>query len=152
MAIVRLIYLSDFLLDLKRGVMLEQLADILDASNRNNSANGITGALVFDKKWFVQVLEGSLEAVWATYKRIEHDPRHANVRFVEMLAVPSRRFCDWRMACAERIAQTEAVFAPYLLDGRFEPANMGGNMILSMMLDLSLGGFVQHQMPELFPA
>lgn len=142
MALVRLIYFSEFGLDLNRAPMIQQLCEILDASERNNAANGITGALAFDSEWFVQVLEGALDDVWATYKRIELDPRHANIRFVEMATVPSRRFGDWRMGCAE-LAKHEAVFAPYLHSGRFKPATMSGDKIVSMMMDLSSGCFAR---------
>ncbi len=137
MSLVRLIYISDVRIDLKNGPMLAQLRDILDASDRNNSAYGITGGLVFDSESFVQVLEGTLESVWSTYKRIERDSRHDHVKFVEMSAVPSRRFGDWFMGCAERVSQHDEIFAPYLYRGRFEPAYMPAGMIMSLMSDLS---------------
>ena len=152
MAIVRLIYFSDFCIELDSGTMSQQLSDILDASERNNAANGVTGALVFDSKWFVQVLEGKLDDVWSTYKKIERDPRHANVSFVEMVTVPSRRFGDWRMGCAESLAKHDAVFAPYLYGGRFVPANMAGDTILSMMMDLSSGYFARPSISAPVPA
>ena len=139
MAIVRLIYFSKVQADTD----ICQISEILEASERNNAARGLTGALVFDSEWFVQVLEGRLDDVWATYKVIERDPRHANISFVEMVTVPSRRFGDWRMGCAERSAKHDAVFAPYLYDGRFQPANMAGDTILSMMVDLSSSCFVR---------
>ncbi len=142
MAIVRLIYFSDFRIDVKNGQMSQKITEIIDVSERNNAAKGITGALVFDRNWFVQVLEGAMDDVWETFKTIERDPRHVNIRFVEMITVPSRRFSDWRMGCAERVTQHDAVFAPYLYDGRFEPANMSGDMIVSMMVDLSSKCFV----------
>jgi hypothetical protein len=83
------------------------------------------------------LLEGTLDDVWSTYKRIELDPRHANIRFVEMVTVPSRRFGDWWMGCAERVTKHEAVFAHYLYNGQFVFANMASEMILYMMEDLS---------------
>lgn len=136
-AIVRLIYFSEVRIEREQGLLIEQLNKILDASKRNNAANNISGALVFDTEWFVQALEGRLDDVWATYKRIGVDPRHANIRFVEMVTVPSRRFGNWCMGCGERAAKHDAVFAPYLYEGKFRPANMSGDMILSMMEDLS---------------
>lgn len=147
MSLVRLIYFSECRMERKNSPVLQQLNEILDASERNNAANAITGALIFDAKWFVQLLEGTLDDVWATYKRIEMDPRHDNVRFVEMVTVPSRRFGDWCMGYGERAARHEAVFAPYLYEGRFVPANMSGGMILSMMLDLS-SSFVRPSSTE----
>jgi hypothetical protein len=54
-----------------------------------------------------------------------------------MVTVPSRRFGDWWMGCAERVTKHEAVFAHYLYNGQFVFANMASEMILYMMEDLS---------------
>ena len=137
MATVRLIYFSEICIDNENIPMIEQLNQILDAAQKFNSTKNITGALIFDNKWFVQVLEGTLEDVWALYKKIELDPRHVNIRFVEMLTVPSRRFSHWSMGYAERTEQSAAVFAPYLYDGKFEPAYMASERIMSLMVDVS---------------
>lgn len=38
--------------------MLTNLREIVSVSQRNNSRDGVTGFLIFDKTWFIQVLEG----------------------------------------------------------------------------------------------
>jgi hypothetical protein len=55
----RLVYFSENQLDPKKGSALSQLSDILSASNRNNKLANITGALVFDDFWFIQVLSST---------------------------------------------------------------------------------------------
>lgn len=137
MAIVRLIYFSEFRVDINKGTMLLQVNDILDSSRRNNYKNNITGALVFDDNWFIQVLEGAPDDVWTLYKKIELDRRHANIQFLEMRSVPTRRFGNWLMGFAERVGKHAAIFAPYLYNGKFEPSYMTSELILSLMLDLS---------------
>ncbi len=137
MTIVRLIYFSELSIDAKNGSMIDQINKILVSSQKWNQIKNITGALIFDSKWFVQVLEGDLDEVWNLYRKIESDPRHVNSRFVEMVTVPSRRFSDWSMGYAERSEQSAAVFAPYLYDGKFEPAFMSGDRIMSLMVDVS---------------
>jgi hypothetical protein len=141
MSLVRLCYVSQNRVDFRKGSMISQLGDVLDAAERYNARHGITGALVFDRDWFVQVLEGQLHAVWAVFDRLARDKRHSNIRFVEMKEACSRRFGDWWMGCAERNARTEPAFLPYLSDGRFAPMTMSADAILSLLLDLGLVGF-----------
>ena len=144
MTLARLIYFSENKIKASKGQVLENLNEILDAANRNNQAQGITGALVFDSHWFVQVLEGERDDVWSAFVRIERDPRHTNVQFVEMAAVLTRRFGDWWMGCVQRADELDAVFAPYLFSGQFRPDFMSGATILSLMLDVSTGFLVRR--------
>lgn len=57
--------------------MLINLREIVSASQRNNSRDGVTGFLIFDKTWFVQILEGDKAQVTETYTRIARDTRHS---------------------------------------------------------------------------
>ena len=41
---------------------INHLRDILSASQRNNRRQGITGYLIYDKHWFLQVLKASAPA------------------------------------------------------------------------------------------
>ena len=56
--LTRLIYYSENHLGASDGKMIRDLNAILDTSNRNNEKAGITGALVLDTVWFMQILEG----------------------------------------------------------------------------------------------
>ena len=143
MDIVRLIYFSEYRIDPSKGPVFTQLTEILDASNRNNQAKNITGALLFDNNWFVQCLEGALNDVWTTFQRIEQDHRHANVSFLEMAKIPSRRFGNWWMWGAQKTEENAALFEPYLYNGRFMPDNMAPNVILSLLMDLAWNGFTR---------
>lgn len=140
MPLARLIYISENQLDPARGSMVRQLGDILGASNRNNRANDITGALVFDDKWFVQALEGERRAVWRTFERIGEDERHAGTNLIELIAVTDRLFGNWWMGAATRSAATEAAFRPYLRNGLFSAQDMSARDVLDLMLCLSRVG------------
>ncbi len=148
MALARLIYFSRYRLDLRDGRMTDQLNALLAASQRNNMVNGITGCLIIDSEWFVQALEGEVNTVWLTYKRIEPDNRHDDVRFVEMAAAQTRSFGEWWMGCAERNATNEASFAPYLRAGRFNPPALKTSELSSLLTDLAIGS-LGHRLAEL---
>ena len=73
------------------------LNGILSISRRNNTRDGLTGALVCRRDIYLQLLEGPMAAVEATYARIAGDDRHLAV--VRLLSAPgdARLFPDWAM-------------------------------------------------------
>jgi len=144
MQVTRLVYISDYCIDFQSGSVIQHLNDILQTANRNNEANNITGALIFDSEWFVQALEGERSRVWETFCRIERDRRHANVTVVEMLTASERLFGQWWMGCAERTAKNTAIFEPFLRAGRFKPDEMTRYEILSLMTNLASVGYKQQ--------
>ena len=97
MPLVRLTYFSENQIDPTAGSVLRVLGEILNVSNKNNQRSEVTGALVFDDQWFVQVLEGERFAVWATFDRILEDSRHADVVIAEVVEIKTRIFANWWM-------------------------------------------------------
>ncbi len=74
------------------------LSEILEASQRNNARDEITGVLMYHDEIFFQVLEGEKSAVEnCYYKRICHDPRHKSLSLMWADMVDSRTFPDWAM-------------------------------------------------------
>jgi hypothetical protein len=144
MPVTRLVYISDYCIDLQSGSVTHQLNEILRTANRKNEANDITGALIFDSVWFVQALEGERSRVWDTFCRIEQDQRHANVTIVEMLKASERLFGSWWMGCSERTAKNAAIFQPFLRGGHFKPDEMSRYEILSLMTNLASVGYKQQ--------
>lgn len=108
-ALFRIVYVSRS--RIAAAVGEEEVAGILDASRRNNAAVGVTGALLFCRDCFAQVLEGPLDAVSVVFERIQGDPRHAEVVVLEAAPVAARGFADWSMAYAGRRTDADANFA-----------------------------------------
>ena len=78
------------------------LDPIYDSSRHNNALDGVTGLLLSDGYRFVQVLEGSPEAVDETMARIRQDPRHERIEVLSDKAVAAREFGQWSMADRRR--------------------------------------------------
>lgn len=76
-------------------------AEILGLSKLNNQEAGITGFLIRKKNHFIQYLEGSLDALEATYARIERDPRHTDLNIFDRGTLQKRQLPDWQMAFAD---------------------------------------------------
>lgn len=92
MSLVQLIYAS-------RPFGFDQaiLNGILSQSRRYNSRDGITGALICRADVYMQLLEGSAEALEATYARILRDDRHLEIRQLSYQTVTDRLFPSWAM-------------------------------------------------------
>ena len=97
-SLVRLAYVSRSTCDLSELDLRTQVTSILAVSRRNNGRDGVSGALLFNHGHFAQVLEGPSAAVEATFERIQHDDRHADVNLIECRAVTGRVFAGWAMA------------------------------------------------------
>ena len=94
----RLVYRSVFSMPAEEATTARELDSILETSRRNNSAAGLTGALLHSGAQFVQVLEGPLPAIEAVYDRIAADLRHTSVELLQFTPVPEPSFPAWSMA------------------------------------------------------
>jgi hypothetical protein len=77
---------------------LQNIAEILAVSQRNNWRDGVTGALAFSDGRFLQVVEGRPESIERLLKRVSDDPRHVEIEVVMRRRVADRDFTDWSMA------------------------------------------------------
>lgn len=68
-----------------------------------NRRRDLTGVLGYTGRHFVQVLEGSPEALDALWPALERDPRHRDLRLVTREEVDQRRFGRWGMCLVESL-------------------------------------------------
>jgi hypothetical protein len=116
--------------------MLTNMRDILSVSQRNNSRNGVTGFLIFDKTWFVQILEGERARVTETYARIGRDTRHAATTIINVRDVPARLFPNWTMGGAMRSPEVQEVYLQHGFGGSLEPSRLKSDQVVNLALDL----------------
>ena len=132
--LTRLVYHSENHLGHDKGKMIADLNAIMDSANRNNEKNNVTGALIFDTLWFVQILEGERTAVSETLRRIMADPRHDAVTVMDARPIAERQFGNWWMGLA-LLRGDDAVRS-----GRFDPRMMSGEQTVALALDLAKAG------------
>ncbi len=106
--LLRAVYVSTASHDLADG----ELAAILDVSRRNNAARGITGALAYHDRIFIQVLEGPEAAVEALLATIAGDPRHTGMTVCGRSRVDRRVFGGWAMGWVRAADLARAGFDP----------------------------------------
>jgi hypothetical protein len=86
------------------GGFTELVRTILLKSIHNNRMAAVTGFLVVGEGRFLQVLEGPVAEVEATFARIGQDPRHTDVTVIARGAADKRLFRDWNMAQHQVVA------------------------------------------------
>ncbi|HEY0237945.1 MAG TPA: BLUF domain-containing protein [Friedmanniella sp.] len=74
------------------------LLRLMATSRKANARTGITGLLLYRDGGFLQMLEGSREAVESLYASIQRDDRHSEVTLVRAREQRGREFPDWNMA------------------------------------------------------
>ncbi len=89
-----------------------QLLSIVRTSQKRNEFSVITSVLLFDKTYFVQVLEGDKPAVHETFQRITTDDRHKDVEIIEWRDINRRDFVS-SLAMFARGPENEAQFAKF---------------------------------------
>ncbi len=116
----------------------EQVFDIVRVSQINNARNQVTGFLMADRSWFVQVLEGKRETITSTFERIMLDRRHTGVTLVEQLFVPARNFESWHMGGCWQTPEKFAIFRRHGVNLYFNPITRSGRSLVELALDLAV--------------
>ena len=83
------------------GRVEEEIRSILDSARKQNSKRDVTGALLFSRGFFAQVLEGPLSSIQSTLEKIRTDTRHTDVSVLSCRPVARRNFASWSMAYAK---------------------------------------------------
>jgi len=76
----------------------DNIDEIIAVSERNNPAQNISGVLFFDRKSYLQVLEGPRDSIADCVLRISADERHSGLRVIYAAPSMIRLFSSWGMA------------------------------------------------------
>ena len=133
MSLFRLVYFSRSRLPAIVPARIEAVSNILAISVAHNRAADISGGLIFDSNWFVQVLEGDRETVSATMERINRDPRHCGIVIAEARPIAHREFGIWWMAAAAWREETSSIFASYCGNPYLSPRALPGGTLVDLV-------------------
>ena len=121
----RAVYVSRAIAGVGRTTL--SIAEILSVSDRNNRRDGLTGLLIFHEGWFVQVIEGSRVAIERLLRTLREDPRHDELRLLDLTPITARSFGAWGMG----LAAVTPVLAAELRDT--DPAGLRAPEALRLM-------------------
>lgn len=137
MDLVQLVYYSRNLLKDDDKGQLKLLREILATARDKNVEHGVTGYLIFDRSWFIQILEGDRAKVRATYERIARDPRHTGVTLLDTKPIRQRSFQTWSMGGAMRNLDQQEVFLAHGIAGELDASKLGAAKIVALASDLA---------------
>ena len=80
------------------SIKMSDIEDIMEVSVRNNNRSQLTGCLMYNNGFFLQILEGEEEVVRELFERIALDERNHHVTLLATDNVESRIFKEWAMA------------------------------------------------------
>ena len=132
MKLVRLLYYSRAV----RDMSLADLKDILGTARDNNSSIDVCGMLCYDKRYFLQALEGARETVNELYLDIADDPRHDEVVIIAYEEVLEKVFPVWQMGYAGSSAQFTELLSE-LGQADFSPADMTAEQAVTFLQKMS---------------
>ena len=115
----------------------ELIREILDSSQRNNPARGLTGILFFNANVFLQALEGPRDEVNALYIRLADDSRQKDLTVLDYAEINQRSYGSWSMGWAGAKQVNRELFLKYSAQDRFDPFSMTAEQIRGLLLDLS---------------
>lgn len=129
----RLIYLSHNEITGSTEMIHKEIEHILMISRERNVAADITGALMFNKNGFAQVLEGPHNQIQETFERIQCDLRHSNVVILDFEPIQTRRFNQWSMAYIGREIPANDVFTKIRRESGFDSNRLTGERIYDLL-------------------
>jgi hypothetical protein len=131
----RLVYYSRNSLSGSEQAIGHEIQQVLASSRRNNAADGITGALMFNPGCFAQVLDGPRMVVERTFERIQRDPRHEEV-LLQFERIQKRGFQDWSMAFVGHSAEGARHYGGIAGQSGFDPARLTGDQLFELLSQL----------------
>ena len=92
------------------------LIRIVRSSMKNNKELEVTGMLVKNGNFFIQLLEGKERAVMKIYNEIAHDRRHSNIKSLMTFQNTTRIFPEWYMGLVDNKVHDVPIreLVPYL--------------------------------------
>ena len=131
--LTRLIYTSR----VSPGVDSREVRDILAVSQRNNAERGLTGALLFNSKFFIQWLEGSRSAVNERFRVIGTDKRHYDAEILDYTAIDRRTFAAWTMGYAGEGTMNGDLLFEFCKTRDFNPFSLSAESSAQLIRELA---------------
>lgn len=109
---------------------------ILNSARKTNTEQGVTGVLFYNRKYFLQALEGSREALNQLYKKILLDPRHKDLVILSYERISKREFPSWSMGIANEKKVNHEVYLQFGMNKEFNPYELENDNALLFLKEL----------------
>jgi len=93
------VYTLLYLSQASANIQKSDIEEIVSQAQNYNGKNGISGYLLYDKGYFLQLLEGKKEDVDTLMQKITLDKRHTDITAIMKGYRKTRLFVNWSMGC-----------------------------------------------------
>jgi Sensors of blue-light using FAD len=121
---------------------LPEVYEIMKEARKNNPVLKITGVLLFNTQFFLQLIEGPEESINSLYPVIERDRRHQKVELISSKAIVERTWANWSMALVMPTAENKPILSRYSKSGTFSPFDLTADTATMLLTDLAKQGVV----------
>ena len=118
-------------------VSAKDFNEILKQAQVNNTANGITGMLTFNKDYFLQTVEGPRAQINRLLYSLIADQRHYDLQIIETCELKHRRWSKWSMNYATPTEKNSAIYLKYSTTIDFNPYLLSAESARDLMNELS---------------
>ena len=109
---------------------------LLNQCREKNSVAHLSGALLFDQKYFFQCLEGGREELTETFSRIAADRRHGRVTLMSFRDIDERDFPDWTMGYISTTPALKKFLLRFFPTEEFTPQSLSSASATTLMRSL----------------
>lgn len=126
---LRLIYVSRAF----EGIQASDMEAILASAQKKNKENGITGMLVFNRSFFLQVIEGPRPVINDLLKSLISDTRHFHLVVISCEEIDERKWENWSMDYVIPSAANQNTFLKYSSKSGFDPYLMTSQRVIKLL-------------------
>ena len=130
--LVRLVYASTA----AQPVNSEVLDNILKTARQRNEVRDLTGLLVFDHQYFLQVIEGDRSMVSLLLGKLFADSRHKALTVVEFDEITQRSFAQWSMSFVPAATANRALLLRHGVSSYFNPYSLTKAGALALLTEI----------------
>lgn len=118
--LAQLIYASEA----SAPMLSDDIEGILKDARKKNSSLDLTGILMFDRQFFLQLIEGDPQQLSDLYARLAMDRRHKRLKILQFDAIEQRTFSDWSMGFAGASLANQQVYLQHGATRLFDPYHL----------------------------
>lgn len=133
MTMVQLVYASTS----SESCSPKEWMNILRSARKNNEAENITGVLVCDNSFFLQVLEGDRSKVNKLFRTILKDERHGEVTLISYKEIDFRGYSEWSMGYVHMDNTRKNLLRKYFPEATFLPYSLSANAAVRFLEEIA---------------
>lgn len=137
MTLARVVFFSRNLAKETGSSQAEMVKVMLATCVRHDSASGITGAVLFDHRHFLQAIEGDRTLVSNQLRAVFRDERQGGTTLMSFERIPKREFRGWTVGYAGHDEALDRVYLTYGVLPEFDPSRLSEENALHLLREVS---------------